>query len=102
MNKQSVMPDNQGYVHARVPDKSIADAVEALIGAYFSSGGVGAALHVMEKIGLRGPTGTENEYLTVPFGQWPISVTPEYDPGVDSVTNHLPYYKELENVIAYK
>jgi endoribonuclease Dicer len=73
--------------------------VEALIGAYFISGGQGGALHFMETVGFRGPTSVKNE--RVPFGKWPYPA-PKYNPGSDSVSNHHSLFHELENVICYK
>ena len=93
------IPDvNAGYAHGRVGDKSIADCMEALIGAYYVSGGVGSALHLMNRLGLRGPRNTENDLEGSPFDQWGIFEL-NYDPKGDSVLNHLPRYKELEEKI---
>ena len=97
-----IIPDvNVGYAHGRVGDKSIADCMEALIGAYFVSGGVGAALHVMKKLGLRGPKDIENDVEGIPFDEWGVFV-PSYEPSGDLVTNHLPRYQELERIIGYE
>ncbi len=43
------------YTHSRVGDKSVADCVEALIGAYFRNGGLDGAFRIMDYLGMRGP-----------------------------------------------
>ncbi|XP_021960857.1 endoribonuclease dcr-1 [Folsomia candida] len=53
---QELGPTHTSYTHSRLGDKSIADCVEALIGAYYLSGGISGALNLMNYIGLRAPT----------------------------------------------
>ncbi|XP_021945451.1 endoribonuclease Dicer [Folsomia candida] len=53
---QELGPTHTSYTHSRLGDKSIADCVEALIGAYYLSGGISGALNLMNWIGLRAPT----------------------------------------------
>jgi endoribonuclease Dicer len=49
-------PMHTSYTHSRIGNKSVADCVEALIGAYYLSGGLAGALKFMAWMGLRGPT----------------------------------------------
>jgi hypothetical protein len=88
---------NTCYTHSEFGDKSVADGVEALIGAYYISGGLDSAARLMEWIGLRGP-GPDNEKIpygrpTTPKLTYPD--TPQYQILAAQVSN-------LENLLNYK
>jgi hypothetical protein len=87
--------------HTRIGDKSIADCVEALIGAYFTSGGPNAALIFMDAFGLRAPSETGT---SVKFGDWTF---PQPRREEDWIKTHsyrslLPFIPDLEKLICYK
>lgn len=43
------------YTHSRIGDKSLADSMEAIIGAYYVNGGLDGAFLIMNWLELRGP-----------------------------------------------
>lgn len=91
--------------HEAVSDKSIADCVEALIGAYYTNGGIDAALRVMYWIGLKGPGGPTPDDKAVPYNRedsFSGFSKVGYTPGHKTPENIFPNLKFLENVLGYK
>jgi len=89
--------------HTRLGDKNIADSVEALIGAYFTSGGPKCALHFMDAFNLRAPNANGQ---AIKYGDWKVPI-PKRE--VDWISTHpeylgrfLPFVDHLEELIGYR
>jgi len=99
-------PLHTSYTHSKMKQKSIADGVEALIGAYYVNGGIGSAVRFMDWIGLRGfimdPVDSK-KFISMPYKTIPELpvVTPDY-PVSEDPESVLPFIGEVEKVLNYR
>jgi len=98
--KSSNSNNRTNYGYSKLREKDLADCVEALIGAYYVSGGQAGALHVMEWLGIRGP---DREGNPVAFGTQTV-----HTPTRKSRTNKgnprtfVPNIHQVEELLQYK
>ncbi|KAL4713178.1 hypothetical protein ACJJTC_018823 [Scirpophaga incertulas] len=90
----------QNYLKLQaVSDKSIADCVEALVGTYLLSGGVLAAVKVLEWFRVLPPQDNFAEYLHKPVSTVITEKKTTYDQ-VDFLLNHC--IADIEEILNYK
>ncbi|CAL8072085.1 unnamed protein product [Orchesella dallaii] len=93
--------EHTNYTHSKIGDKSVADAVEALIGAYYMNGGIDGAIRIMEWLGLRAPKldGSVSCYsrstMLMPIESEEVIRKPKKQ-------NIIMFLEDLEKVIQYK
>ena len=93
----SFVPYNLLTQHS-IPDKSIADCVESLIGAYLTSCGTQGALLLMSWIGLSVLPKNETRILAVPDS--PL-VNPDPDQ-LDQLNHLLIGFEKFEDILGYR
>jgi len=103
--KKELPPAHVTYTSARLGDKNIADCLEALVGAYFTHGGLWSAARVMTWLGLQAPTAS-GEILNYDLKRRGPEGVAHQNPNVDNIAaivdRHLGYVDELEDQIGYK
>jgi endoribonuclease Dicer len=88
------------YTHAKIGEKSVADCVEALIGAYYLHGGMDSALHLMNWVGLRGPTSDPKvAHPYTHFKELQLEV-PDYPADIEP-TFIIPFLHQVEETLSY-
>lgn len=100
-SSQAKTPIHTTYTHSKLGDKSIADGVEALIGAYYLNGGIDSAICFMDWVGLKGPTKDPNEVKPYKYIRDMPRVIPEY-PITSNPETVIPYISEIEEVLNYR
>jgi len=99
-NMPSFVPYNLLTQHS-IPDKSIADCVESLIGAYLIACGPQGALLFMTWLGLTVLPSSESGNLVE--AKLPIPPSPMLDPSTHLEVNHLlDGYDTFEELIGYR
>lgn len=86
------------FTHSNIGDKSVADCIEAIIGAYFVNGGIDSALRIMDFIGMRGPfeDGNVTKYSRG------STMSPVESEQISKKQTIVPLLQDLESTLQYK
>lgn len=91
-------PKGAIYSYSKLKQKDVADCVEALIGAYYTTGGEAAALKVMKWLGVCGPDVNGNP---VPYDEVRIRTSAQIEATGYKPTTFVPCIRDLEEQLGY-